>query len=224
MLLQIKHVNTGGRLDGLRPNQFSGFRILHRLLVKSGCMVLRPAGGKSAGNDGSTIAYDTRLQIFTLSTGLLPATCVASGTGGHTSCDRAGRRPTLYDPPGSINHRRDATGAARAFVRPRRTERHPTTGIRRLEVRKSPATVVVVSAPCRAVCATVVYVVGLVQRRDADAIPFNFAALVVMDGRRYFILSSNVYRRPDDSALFNSHLFIKRSDVCRLTNSRGVHV
>jgi len=48
----------------------------------------------------------------------------------------------------------------------------------------------------------------LVQRRDADTIPFNAVALVVMDRRPYFFLSSNTYSysRPDDSVYLLSGL------------------
>jgi len=62
-------------------------------LVKPACVVLRPRKGKSAGNDGSTIAYDTCLEVFTLSTSLLLATSVASGGGGPYKLRyRAGQR------------------------------------------------------------------------------------------------------------------------------------
>jgi len=56
------------------PRHLGPKRFFHRLLVKSDYIVMGRTGGKSGGNDGGTIAYDTRLLVFTLSTGLLPET------------------------------------------------------------------------------------------------------------------------------------------------------
>lgn len=71
------------------------------------------AGGrKPSGNDGGTIAYDTRLQVFTLSTGLLRAARLrvrrarpgGAGllTGGPASIEPGGRPRTTVQPTHSL--------------------------------------------------------------------------------------------------------------------------
>jgi len=107
--------------------------------------------GKPGGNDGSTIAYDARLHVFTLSTGLLQTAVSQDAIEPvRPPGQPSGRLSTTLRGP-SINRTATRAGPTaclpgRTFVRPRRDRmlsgpesiRSSVRPVRRLQVRNSP--------------------------------------------------------------------------------------